>query len=120
MAVIIGVDPHKALHTAVAVNNEELELARKRVRSGCAQAEQLVEWVGHGDTLIPEPARHLSPIMELVVGVSTRIDPDTLGHRSRFCTRRGSLKRVNPPQVTYGIYAAAELLASKIGTRPRM
>jgi hypothetical protein len=84
-------------------------------------APSVVEWVGYGDTLIPEPARHLSPIMELAVGVSTRIDPDTLGHRGRFCTRRGSLTRA---QILYrsptAIYAAAELFASRIGTRPRM
>jgi hypothetical protein len=41
MTVIIGVDPHKAPHTAVAVNNEELELARKResaIRSSSQRA----------------------------------------------------------------------------------
>jgi hypothetical protein len=34
MAVIIGVDPHKATHTAVAISSGEQELARKKVRSG--------------------------------------------------------------------------------------
>jgi transposase len=34
MAVIIGVDPHKATHTAVAISSGEEELARKKVRSG--------------------------------------------------------------------------------------
>ena len=29
MAVIIGVDPHKATHTAVAIDSGEEELARK-------------------------------------------------------------------------------------------
>ncbi|MET0144264.1 MAG: hypothetical protein ABW328_05690 [Ilumatobacteraceae bacterium] len=32
--MIIGIDPHKASHTAVAVGDGELELARLQVRSG--------------------------------------------------------------------------------------
>ena len=32
MTVIIGVDPHKASHTAVAISDGEEELDRKRVR----------------------------------------------------------------------------------------
>ncbi len=34
MTVIIGVDPHKASHTAVAISDGEEELDRKKVRSG--------------------------------------------------------------------------------------
>jgi hypothetical protein len=34
MAVIIGVDPHKAAHTAVAISGGEEELGRKKVRAG--------------------------------------------------------------------------------------
>lgn len=44
MTVIIGVDPHKASHTAVAISDGEEELDRKRVRSGCSQLSQLVSW----------------------------------------------------------------------------
>lgn len=32
MAVIIGVDPHKATHTAVVIDGREEELGRKRNR----------------------------------------------------------------------------------------
>ena len=42
MAVIIGVDPHKATHTAVAISSGEQELARMKVRSSGAQADQLI------------------------------------------------------------------------------
>lgn len=31
MSVIIGVDPHKATHTAVAIDRSETEVARARV-----------------------------------------------------------------------------------------
>ena len=44
MTVIIGVDPHKASHTAVAVGAEEAELSRKQVRAGPSQATRLVSW----------------------------------------------------------------------------
>jgi transposase len=44
MQVIIGVDPHKASHTAVAISVSEDELARKKVRATRAQVEQLLAW----------------------------------------------------------------------------
>jgi hypothetical protein len=42
MAVIIGVDPHNATHSAVAISGGEDELGRKKVCAGGTQAEQLV------------------------------------------------------------------------------
>ncbi len=44
MQVIIGVDPHKASHTAVAIDGGEEELARTKVRSSRRQVEQLLAW----------------------------------------------------------------------------
>lgn len=44
MQVIIGVDPHKASHTAIAISGSEEELARKKVRATRAQVEQLLAW----------------------------------------------------------------------------
>ena len=41
MAVIIGVDPHKATHTAVAIGDDEEELDRMKVRATVKQVEQL-------------------------------------------------------------------------------
>jgi transposase len=43
-AVMIGIDPHKGSHTAVAITAAEQQLAELRVRAGAAQAGQLVEW----------------------------------------------------------------------------
>jgi hypothetical protein len=40
MTVIIGVDPHKASHTAVAISDGEEEVDRKKVRAGGAQLSQ--------------------------------------------------------------------------------
>lgn len=42
--VMIGVDPHKGSHTAVAVDDHEGELARLRVRTSAGQLDQLLAW----------------------------------------------------------------------------
>jgi transposase len=44
MSVMIGVDPHKGSHTAVAVDDGERSLAELRVRSGPKQLERLLAW----------------------------------------------------------------------------
>ena len=44
MKVIIGIDPHKQSHTAVAIDSKEKELARVRVRATRRQVEQLRRW----------------------------------------------------------------------------
>jgi transposase len=43
-AVMIGVDPHKASHTATAIGPAEEPLGDVQVRAAAAQAEQLVAW----------------------------------------------------------------------------
>jgi transposase len=43
-AVIIGIDPHKASHTAVVISAAEEALGELRVRASASQAEQLLAW----------------------------------------------------------------------------
>ena len=43
-AVMIGVDPHKGSHTAVAIGPAEEPMGQLRVRACTAQAERLVAW----------------------------------------------------------------------------
>jgi transposase len=43
-AVMIGVDPHKGSHTAVAIDAAEVPLGQLRVRASAAQAGKLLEW----------------------------------------------------------------------------
>ena len=43
-AVMIGVDPHKASHTAVAIGAAEEPLGQVRIRASAAQAERLLAW----------------------------------------------------------------------------
>src|SRR6267154_5375168 len=42
--VMIGVDPHKASHTAVAIGAAEEPLGELRIRACAAQAERLLAW----------------------------------------------------------------------------
>jgi hypothetical protein len=42
--VVIGIDPHKASHTAVAVDEHEHPLGQLRVRASAVQVEQLLDW----------------------------------------------------------------------------
>ena len=44
VAVMIGVDPHKGSHTAVAIGVAEEPLGELRVRASAAQAERLLAW----------------------------------------------------------------------------
>ena len=44
MSVIIGVDPHKATHQAVAVDDRETEIDRISIRATSSQTERLLAW----------------------------------------------------------------------------
>ena len=44
-AVMIGIDPHKASHTAVVISAAEEPLGDLRVRACVAQAERLPAWL---------------------------------------------------------------------------
>ncbi len=44
MSVIIGIDPHKLLHAACAIDERESELARLEVRTGSNQVSELLAW----------------------------------------------------------------------------
>jgi len=44
VAVMIGIDPHKASHTAVAIDPAEVPLGQLQARACAAQAERLLAW----------------------------------------------------------------------------
>src|SRR5207245_5419283 len=44
MKVLIGVDPHKGSHTAVAIDRDEFQLGELRVRATKKQCELLLSW----------------------------------------------------------------------------
>lgn len=99
--VIIGVDPHKATHTAVAVDDREDEIARVTVRAARRQLEQLQRWaapfdqrvwaiesagglgyllaqqlVGAGERVLDVPATLASRVRLLGTGRSNKNDPN--------------------------------------------
>jgi transposase len=119
MAVIIGVDPHKATHTAVAIGGGEEELARKKVRSGGAQSQQLVAWaepfqdrtwaiesagglgyllaqqlVAAGEAVIDVPATLASRVRVLSTGRSDKNDPNDALSVAIAALRSPGLRRV--------------------------
>jgi transposase len=47
--VMIGVDPHKGSHTAVAIGGDEARLAKVKVRATRRQVDQLLEWAARFD-----------------------------------------------------------------------
>jgi transposase len=47
--VMIGVDPHKATHTAVAIDNRERVLGERLVRANAKQVPELLSWAKHLD-----------------------------------------------------------------------
>lgn len=101
MSVIIGVDPHKATHTAVAIDRAEAELSRARVRATRNQVPELLKWaeplgqrtwaiesagglgyllsqqlVTAGETVLDVPATLASRIRVLGTGRSDKNDPN--------------------------------------------
>lgn len=110
MSVIIGVDPHKATHTAVAVDGDEVELARAKVRATRNQVPQLLSWaepLGERTWAI-ESASGLGYLLsqQLVAAGETVLDvPATLAARVRVLSSRRSDK--NDPNDALSVAVAA-------------
>jgi transposase len=109
VTVIIGVDPHKATHTAVAISDGEHELDRKRVRAGCSQVEQLVSWAEPFETRTAiESASGLGYLLaqQLVAAGEIVVDvPATLASRTRVMSTGRSNK--NDPNDALSVAVAA-------------
>src|SRR5437870_92174 len=98
---MIGVDPHKGSHTAVAIGRDEAQLGKVRVRSSRHQLDQLLEWaapfeertwaiesagglgyllaqqlVCAGETVLDVPATLAAPVRVLGTGRSNKNDPN--------------------------------------------
>lgn len=119
MAVIIGVDPHKATNTAVALSGGEQELGRKKVRAGGQQAHQLLAWaapfdgrrwaiesagglgyllaqqlVAAGETVLDVPATLASRVRVLATGRSNKNDPNDATSVAVAALRSPGLRQV--------------------------
>ena len=51
MNVMIGIDPHKASHTAVAIGRDEDQISTVKVRATVRQVDQLLSWAEYWGTL---------------------------------------------------------------------
>ncbi len=101
MSVIIGVDPHKASHTAVAIDTNGVELATRQVRASRRQVPQLLGWaepfgsrtwavesanglgyllsqqlLAAGETVLDVPATLVARTRVLATGRSNKNDPN--------------------------------------------
>jgi transposase len=89
MAIIIGVDPHKASHTAVAIDNSECVLDEFRVRACVSQTDRLRSWAAPFPDRVwaIESARGLGYLLaqQLVAAGETVVDvPAVLSTRTRL------------------------------------
>jgi transposase len=110
MAVMIGVDPHKGSHTAVAIDQTEKVLGQLRVRSSADQAETLVSWARQwpGRTWAVEGAGGLGYLLaqQLVAAGEIILDVQPkLGARVRLLATGNSNK--NDPNDARSVAIAA-------------
>ncbi len=102
--MLIGVDPHKATHTAVAVDDREQPVARMQVRSDRHQVPRLLAWAETLDAerlWAVESANGLGRLLsqQLVAAGEQVVDvPATLAARVRLFgpTRRPRTTRTTP------------------------
>jgi transposase len=110
MTVVIGVDPHKRSHTAVAIDRDEVELATIEVRASVRQVGELLEWATDFEerTWAVEGAGGVGYLLaqQLVSAGERVLDvPATLAARVRVLGSGRSNK--NDPNDGYSIAVAA-------------
>jgi len=121
MTVIIGIDPHKATHTAVAIGCDEAELATVTVRATRQQVDRLLGWaapfeertwaiesagglgyllgqqlVDAGEHVLDVPATLASRVRVLGTGKSDKNDPNDARSVAIAALRSPGLRSVQP------------------------
>jgi len=119
--VTIGVDPHKASHTAVAVDGGEAVPGQVRVRASAVQAKRLPEWaaawpertwavegaggLGHllarqlvaaGERVLDVPPKLAARVRLLAAGAVNKNDPDDARSVAVTALRSRALREVVP------------------------
>jgi transposase len=110
MTIIIGIDPHKASHTAVAIDHTEVVLDEFRLRACAAQTERLRSWAAPFPDRVwaIESARGLGYLLaqQLVAAGETVVDvPAVLSRRTRLLGSGKSQK--NDPNDARSVAIAA-------------
>ena len=121
MQVIIGIDPHKASHTAVAIGDSEGEIARLKIRADRTQVDKLLTWatpfpsrtwaiegaeglgfllaqqlVTAGESVVDVPATLAARTRVLGAGRSSKNDPNDALSVAVTALRTRDLRRVQP------------------------
>ena len=121
MTVIIGIDPHKSSHTAVAIGCDEQQLAEIKVRATCQQTTRLLAWaeplgehtwavesagglgyllsqqlVEAGERVLDVPATLASRVRVLGTGRSNKNDPNDALSVAIAALRSPGLRWVEP------------------------
>ncbi len=109
-AVMIGVDPHKGSHTAVAIDAAEGPLGKLRVRASAGQAQQLVAWAAAWPerTWAVEGAGGLGHLLDwqlVAAGERVPVVQPKLGARVRLLATGASNK--NDPNDALSVAVAA-------------
>ena len=120
--VIIGIDPHKATHTAVAVDEREVVLGKLEVRATSEQRDRLLCWAARFEerTWAVESAGGLGELLarQLVDAGEHVIDvPPTLSARVRLLGSGKSSKKRSQRCALDGDRSAAPSAASGCGRR---
>jgi transposase len=114
---MIGIDPHKQSHTAVAIDDHEVVLDEFKLRASSAQAERLRDWAARFDTRewAVESANGLGYLLaqQLVAAGETVFDvPPVLASRVRVLGSGRSQK--NDPNDARSV-AIAALRSDRLG-----
>ena len=120
-AVMIGVNPHKGSHTAVAIDAAEVPLGELRVRACPAQADRLVAWAAGWPerTWAVEGARGLGSLLaqQLVAAGERVLDVQPkLGARVRLLAAGDTNK--NDPNDARSVAIAALRSSSRREVKP--
>jgi len=119
--VMIGIDPHKASHTAVAISAAEEPLGELRVRACAAQAERLLAWaaawpqriwavegaggLGHllarqlpgaGERVLDVQPKPSARVWLLTAGDSNKSDPDDARSVAIAALRSAGVREARP------------------------
>ena len=123
MNVMIGIDPHKASHTAVAIGRDEDQIASVKVRATSRQVEQLLCWadsfekrtwaiesvggmgyllaqqlVARGENVLDVPATLASRLRVSASGRSNKNDPNDAHTIAIAALRAPVLRQVEPAE----------------------
>lgn len=118
--IVVGIDPHKKSHTAVAVSGATGELVdEKTVRATDAGHRRLVGWLaglGEGTRVALEDVRHVSGRLERALvesGIAVvRVPPRLMGQARRQDRARGKSDPIDAAAVARAALAHPELPAA--------